>query len=414
MQLVPRAVPVVGAKGSHIFLADGRAILDGISSWWVTLLGHCHPAISRAIAEQASTLDQVIFAGFTHEPASSLARDLVELAPTGLEKVFLSDNGSTAVEVALKLALQYWYHQGEHRTIFLALEDAYHGDTFGSMSVSSESVFTKPFQEHLFRVRRLPFPTPADSGDSMSEAESKFLDALGHACRTEPIAGFIYEPLLLGAGGMRSWRPEILSKALSIAKSHGVLCIADEVLTGFGRTGRMFASEYVSERPDLMTLSKGITGGFLPLGATLCTRTLFDAFLSKDRGRAFFHGHSYTGNPISCAAACATLQVMRQEPVFDAIEEIARIHTLLGPALAERHGMRMRHIGTVAAFSPETSAGYLSDRALLISAETLQRSLLIRPLGDVVYLLPPYSTTTADLERAYAVLDDVLLQISKS
>jgi adenosylmethionine-8-amino-7-oxononanoate aminotransferase len=403
MQLVPRAIGVERGEGAYLYLADGRRILDGISSWWVTLHGHAHPRIAKAIAEQAAKLEQVIFAGFTHEPASRLAEKLVEITPAGLDKVFFSDNGSTAVEVAIKMAIQYWKLMGENRTEILALDHAYHGDTFGTMSASARGYFTAPFEDFLFNVHRLPFPDPAQP-----ETESRFLEELCKAGKKNTVAAFIYEPLLLGAGGMLMWRPQILEQALKIAKELGMLCIADEVLTGFGRTGTMFASDHAQTKPDLMTLSKGITGGFLPMGMTMASCKIFDAFLSNDRAKTFFHGHSYTGNPISSAAALASIEIFETEPVFDRINSIAAAHAQHAPAFAEKYQLNHRQIGTIAAFEPKEHAGYLSIKSLEWSKQALEMGLLIRPLGDTLYLLPPYASTQDDLVFAYKVLDEIL------
>ncbi|MDP4198763.1 MAG: adenosylmethionine--8-amino-7-oxononanoate transaminase [Bacteroidota bacterium] len=396
MQLLPRAIGVAHAEGSYIYLEDGRKVFDGISSWWVTLHGHAHPKIARAIAEQAARLEQVIFAGFTHEPAAILAKKLVDRAPNGLKRIFFSDDGSTAVEVALKMAIQYWKHQKEDRRTFLALEHAYHGDTFGAMSISARSSFTAAFDPLLFQVRRLPFPGAGQEND--------FLDTLESECAKSDIAGFIYEPLLLGAGGMKTWRPAIMQQAIEIARKHGILTIADEVLTGFGRTGTFWASDQASEKPDIMTVSKGITGGFLPLGATLATQQIYDAFLSDDRAKTFFHGHSYTGNPIACAVAVASLEIFDTESVMERVATIARVHAERLPALADSLGYVHRQLGTMAALEPESAEGYLSDRSRTLAARALERGLLVRPLGDTVYLLPPYSTTEEDLHRAYDIL----------
>lgn len=410
MALVPKALGVESTFGSYLTLTDGRKIFDGISSWWVTLHGHSHPYIAKAISEQASKLEQVIFAGFTHKPASELAKRLIEKAPSGLEKVFYSDNGSTAVEVALKLCLQYWQLQKEARTTFLALSHSYHGDTFGAMSASSRGTFTDPFESLLFNVIHLPFPTPpSDYRKEFSDEEIVFLETLTKHCSTnKAIAGFIFEPLLLGAGGMRVWRSKVLQKAIEIARSHQVLTIADEVLTGFGRTGTFFATDTISLSPDLMCLSKGLSGGFMPLGVTLCTKEIFDTFLSQDRKTTFFHGHSYTGNPISCAAGVASLAIFDSEPVFDRIEKIKNVHTERMPILAKEHQSFCRIIGTMAAMEPHSSEGYLSSRSLEIGKKCLVEGLLLRPLGDTIYFLPPYSTTPDDLHRAYDILTQVL------
>ena len=410
MQLVPRAIGVERGEGAYLYLTDGHRIFDSISSWWVTLHGHAHPKIARAIAEQAAKLEQVIFAGFTHEPAARLAKKLVEITPEALDKVFFSDDGSTAVEAAIKMCLQYWKHVGEDRKEIIAMEHAYHGDTFGAMSVSARGPFTAPFNEFLFEVRRMPFPTPPlDAEDTaFSSEEMKFLDALRSAARTDRAAAFIYEPLLLGSGGMLTWRASVLEAALKIAKEFGILTIADEVLTGFGRTGTMFASDHVSHKPDLMTLSKGITGGFLPMGVTMASSKIFEAFLSTDRARTFFHGHSYTGNPISTAAALASLDIFETEPVKERIAAIASTHAALAPNLAAKHHLRLRQIGTIVAFEPMESAGYLSRKSLEWGSRALEMGLLLRPLGDTIYFLPPYSATRDDLEFAYDTVDRIL------
>ncbi|MFI5201660.1 MAG: adenosylmethionine--8-amino-7-oxononanoate transaminase, partial [Candidatus Kapaibacterium sp.] len=381
MQLVPRAIGVVRGEGAYLYLSDGRKIFDSISSWWVTLHGHAHPKIARAIAEQAAKLEQVIFAGFTHEPAARLAQKLVEISPEGLDKVFFSDDGSTAVEVAIKMSLQYWMQLGEDRTEILALEHAYHGDTFGAMSVSSRGTFTRPFESLLFKVERLTFPEPPliSNPAFFSDAENKFLETFRSAAMRNTVAAFIYEPLLLGSGGMLVWRPAVLEAALGIAKDFGILTIADEVLTGFGRTGTMFASDQVAAKPDIMTLSKGITGGFLPMGVTMASSKIFEAFLSNDRARTFFHGHSYTGNPISSAAALASLEIFEEEPVFERIAAIASTHETLAHKLAAKHHLQSRLIGTIAAFEPMESTGYLSNKSLEWSSRALEMGLLLRP-----------------------------------
>ncbi len=408
MQLVPRSIGVERGEGAYLYLQDGRRIFDAISSWWVTLHGHAHPRIAHAIAQQAAHLEQVIFAGFTHEPASVLAKKLVEITPRGLDKVFFSDNGSTAVEVALKMSIQFWKLNGTPRTKILALEHAYHGDTFGAMAASARSPFTAPFEDMLFSVVRLPFPEPGEDRTTISDAERLFLATLEREASTGSIAAFIYEPLLLGAGGMLVWRPEILEQAMNIAKAHGILTIADEVLTGFGRTGTMFASDRMAIKPDLMTLSKGITGGFLPMGMTLASSALFERFLSEDRHRTFFHGHSYTGNPISAAAALASLEVFEEEPVWERIETIVKAHETFGSTIARKHGLTYRQIGTVAVMERRDHTGYLSTKSLEWGAKALERGILLRPLGDTIYLLPPYASTEEDIVGAYEVIDALL------
>ena len=294
-------IVVTRARGAYLYDENDRPIFDAISSWWVTLHGHAQPEIAAAIAEQAAMLEQVIFAGFTHAPAARLAAALVERAPRGLERVFFSDDGSTAVEVAVKMALQYWENRGEHRRTIVALENAYHGDTFGAMSVSARGLFTEPFVQYLFAVERLPDPV---DGDVVTALERLI------ATRGSELAAVIVEPMLMGAGGMRMWSADALRGLREVTARHGILLIADEVLTGFGRTGPLFACEHARIAPDLMCVSKGITGGFVPFSATLATDAVFDAFRSLERSRTLFHGHSYTANPIACAAALASLALL--------------------------------------------------------------------------------------------------------
>jgi adenosylmethionine-8-amino-7-oxononanoate aminotransferase len=404
MLTAPEPIRIVGASGSRLFTDDGRSLLDAISSWWVTLHAHAHPAIAAAIARQAALLEQVIFAGFTHEPAARLAGALAGVLPGDLERVFFSDNGSTAVEVALKMCIQYWSNRGEERRRFLALEDAYHGDTFGAMSVSARSVFTASFDRHLFDVARLAFPADDASAARMLEQAQREIES-------GDVAGIIVEPLLLGAGGMRVWRAEHLAQLAELAREHATPLIADEVLTGFGRTGRMFAIEHASIVPDIVCLSKGITGGFLPLGATVCRPHIFEAFLSEDPRRTLFHGHSYTANPIACAAALASLEVFESERTMERVERIAALHRERIAHIATLPGIRSpRTLGTIAAFDLAVDEpGYLNPVGRRVAERALDAGIYLRPLGNTLYLLPPYCTTNDELHSIYDLLDDALV-----
>ncbi|HET9949010.1 MAG TPA: adenosylmethionine--8-amino-7-oxononanoate transaminase, partial [Longimicrobiales bacterium] len=361
--------------------------------------GHAHPAIARAVAEQAARLEQVIFAGFSHEPAARLAAELVEHLPGGLERVFFSDDGSTAVEVAVKIALQLHRNRGEARPLIAALENAYHGDTFGAMSVSARGVFTDAFADHLFEVARLPDPS---EGDTVS-ALTALLDRDGRR-----VAALIVEPLLLGAGGMRVWDADVLRSLHALTREHGVLLIADEVLTGFGRTGPLFACGGAGVEPDVICLSKGLTGGFLPLGATVVTREVFEAFRSSDRRRTLFHGHSYTANPLACAAARASLALLDEasEARRRAIEVAHRRH--LGALAGHPRVERPRVLGTAAAFDLRARPGYLDPVGPRLQAFALERGVLLRPLGSVVYVLPPYCVTEEELAHVWGVIAEFL------
>jgi adenosylmethionine---8-amino-7-oxononanoate aminotransferase len=389
-------IHVVRAQGAYLYDASGHAILDAISSWWVTLHGHAEPSIAAAIAEQARTLEQVIFAGFTHEPAARLATELVKRAPHGLDRVFFSDDGSTAVEVAVKVALQYWRNRGDDRRVIVALENAYHGDTFGAMSVSARGLFTDPFAEHLFEVVRLPDPV---DGDVVAAFQRLVLE------RGKDIAALIVEPMVQGAAGMRMWPADSLAELRDISATAGILLIADEVMTGFGRTGPLFACEHARVHPDLMCLSKGITGGFLPLGATLARGEIFDAFRSNDRKKTLFHGHSFTANPIACAAALASLALLDERSAQHRTV-IERSHRAAADRFRRIEGLtNVRVLGTIlAADFAADDRGYLSGVGPALRAFALQRGVLLRPLGDTVYVLPPYCSTESDLERAYDVI----------
>ena len=398
------AVEIAQAKGAYLYTPEGRAILDAISSWWVCTHGHGHERIARAIEAQAGRLEQVIFAGFTHAPAETLARKLLALAPGKPEYVFFSDSGSTAVEVAIKMAVGCWHNRGRPRTRVIALEHGYHGDLFGAMSVGHRGLFNAPYEPMLFGVDYLPFPAAG--------AEERTLDALAGLLKSRAgeFAALIIEPLVLGAGGMRMYSAALLAEMAALCRRHDVFLIADEVMTGFGRTGTMFAGEQAKIAPDLVCLSKGLTGGFLPMGATLATPEIYDAFYSRDRARMFFHSSSYTGNAIAAAAAIANLEVWEAEPVADRIAAIAARHAKALKRFAGRQGVAdVRQAGTIAAVELAVpDAGYLAALGPKLSAFYLERDILLRPLGNVVYVLPPYCTAPEDLDRIYDVIDESL------
>jgi len=400
-------IKVSRAEGSYLYTDDGRAILDAISSWWVNLHGHGHPHIARAIAEQAGKLDQVIFAGFTHEPAEWLAVKLLALAPYGLEHVFFSDSGSTAVEVALKMAVGSWHNRGHPRRGVIALEHAYHGDMFGAMSVGQRGLFNAAYEQMLFEVSYLPFPARGQ--------EQRTINALERLLTSQPnaFAALIVEPLILGAGGMKMYAREVLTQIAALCRRHDVFLIADEVMTGFGRTGTMFACEQAGVAPDLMCLSKGLTGGFLPMGATLASRAIYDAFYSADRSKTFFHSTSYTGNAIACAAAVASLEIWEREPVRARIDAIAKHHAQALERFRARPQVRdARACGTIAAIELEVpDGGYFAELGPRLNRFYLERDVLLRTLGNVVYVLPPYCTALAELDRIYDVIDDSLALI---
>jgi adenosylmethionine---8-amino-7-oxononanoate aminotransferase len=393
--LQPSLVEIVAAEGAWLTTAGGRRLLDAISSWWVTTHGHRHPHIVAAIKAEADRLDQVIFAGFTHAPAERLARGLVAIAPPGLEHVFYSDSGSTSVEVALKMALGYWHNVGEPRHRVLALEHGYHGDTIGGMSVGARGVFNAPYAPLLFEVTRLPFPAAG--------REQQTLDAMDAACREGGVAALIVEPLILGAGGMLIYSAAALAEMKRVCERHGVLFIADEVMTGWGRTGTLFACEQAGVSPDILCLAKGITGGALPLAATLCTRRIFEAHLSSDRTKTFFHSSSYTANPLACAAAVANLEVWAREPAVDRVAALAAGQAQRLAAFADdRRFKNIRRLGTIAALDLDVrDAGYLADVGPRLYQFFLERGVLLRPLGNAIYVMPPYCIADAKLDLVY-------------
>lgn len=412
MKTLPELPRVKSAHGIMLELADGRRLMDCISSWWVTLHGHTQPEIAEAICQQARELEHVICAGLIHEPAEKLADRLVGILPEGLNHVFYSDDGSTAVEVGLKMAFQYWKNRGvKSRTRFLAFDGAYHGDTLGAMSVSHRSVFTDAFGEMLFDVDFLPYPETftADPDPAATEAQtlaalSDFLEKYG-----EQYAALIIEPLIQGAGGMRMCRPEFLAKLRDQLAAYDILTIFDEVMVGFGRTGEFFACLKAGVTPDIICLSKGITGGFLPLAVTVCTDTVYDAFYADDSYKTLYHGHSYTANPMGCAAGLASLDLLesRQES-FRGIEAWHR----QGMEMLEDHPMleKKRICGTISAMNikDDKEAGYLSRVGPVIKKRFIEAGFLLRPLGNVLYILPPYCITKSQLDSVYACIRDVL------
>lgn len=402
----PEATLISRGEGAWLDAADGRRIFDAISSWWVVTHGHRHPHIMQAIKDQADRLDQVIFAGFTHEPAERLARHLVAITPPELEYVFFSDSGSTSVEVALKMALGYWRHLGAKRSRILALEGAYHGDTIGGMSVGERGVFNAPYDPLLFDVLRIPFPAAG--------REQATFDALNAACKRGDVAALIVEPLILGAGGMLIYPPNVLAEMKRICEAHDVLFIADEVMTGWGRTGALFACEQAGIAPDIACYSKGLTGGSVPLAVTLCRAEIFDAHYSTDRSKTFFHSSSYTANPIACAAALANLEIWQREPVMDRINSLAGLHKeRLERFRGDKRFADVRQIGTIAALDiVAKDAGYLADIGPRLYRGFLARGLLVRPLGNTIYLMPPYCSTASDLDQAYNAIDELAGEVA--
>ncbi len=414
----PPPVPIASAEGAVLRTPDGREILDMISSWWVTLHGHAQPEIADAIAHQARTLEHVIFAGFTHAPAVEVAERLTAVLPQSINRVFFSDNGSTAVEVALKLAVQYHYNKGDtQRRRFLAFQGGYHGDTFGAMSAGRGSGFFQPFASHLFSVDMMPWPETWAGDGEVDRKEHEALAALDeyldrHAWET---VAMIMEPLVQGASGMRMVRPEFMRAVVSRLRDHNVLVIFDEVMTGFGRTGRVFAASRCGLTPDLMCLSKGLTGGALPLAVTACRDTIYQGFLDEDFAHAFAHGHSFTANPLGCAAAAASLKLLAAPDIPERLQAIeARHRQHLAPLASHPRVTHPRVTGTIAALTVASEdAGYTAAIGARLKAFFLENNVLIRPLGNVIYLMPPYCITEEQLDHAWHVIGQALDTITE-
>lgn len=388
----PPAIAIVKGKGAWLYDENGKKYLDAISSWWVNIHGHAHPYIAQKIASQAKLLEQVIFAGFTHEPAIELAERIIRLLPGKYARVFYSDNGSTAVEVALKMAVQYWHNKGIRKTKIIAFKNSYHGDTFGAMSASGRGIFTNPFSSLLFDVIHVEPPLKGNE----QAAIAHFKKVVGN----KSVAAFLFEPLVLGAGGILIYDAEPLDEMLDLCKKNNILTIADEVMTGFGRTGKLFATEYLKNQPDIICLSKGITGGFLPLGVTVCTEKIYNAFYSSDRKKTFFHGHSYTANPLACAAANASMDLMEKKAFRLALNRIQKQQSDFAHLLKKNTRIvNVRMLGTILAFDMKATGktNYLNKARARIYNHFIERGILLRPLGNTIYLMPPYCITEKEL-----------------
>jgi len=397
------SVNIIRSDGSYYFDENGNKYIDAISSWWVNLHGHSHPYIAEKIFEQLKTNAHSIFSGFTHPGAIELSERLLKHLPDNFSKLFFSDDGSTSVEVALKMALQYWSNKNEVRTKIIAFENAYHGDTFGSMSVGARNVFTNAFSPLLFDVLRLPIP----NSNNINEVKEK----LNQYIKSENIAAFIFEPLILGAGGMQMYEAKYLDELISVCKLQKVICIADEVMTGFGRTGKFFAIDYLYNKPDLICLSKGITGGVMPLGVTVCAQFIYDAYVSEDKSKTFFHGHSYTANPTACAAAIASMDLMESKKTFDNINQISALHLQFKEKIkSNKNVLEVRNIGTIVALEIKTpeQSGYMNSLSEKISSWFFKKGILLRPLGNVLYILPPYCISNEDLNYIYITIEEFL------
>ncbi|MGE0567441.1 MAG: adenosylmethionine--8-amino-7-oxononanoate transaminase [Bacteroidia bacterium] len=391
------------ADGIYYYDSEGNKYIDAISSWWVNLHGHNNPYINSKISEQLKSMEHVMFSDFTHKPAIELAERLVKILPDNQSKIFYSDNGSTSVEVAIKMVLQYCHNKGKSNKLFIAFENAYHGDTFGGMSVGARNVFNQAFENHLFNVAHIPLPT-VENIDQIKSVIAEW-----HS--NHELAGFIFEPIVQGAAGMVMYEPELLNDLIGFVKGLGVFTIADEVMTGFGRTGKSFASDYLSNKPDIICLSKGITGGYFPLGVTSCTEEIYNACLVDDKSKTFFHGHSYTANPLACSAALASLDLLEKKETQQQIDLIHDSHKNFKAKLGKNNNCKdIRVFGTILAIELNTDerTHYLNNASEDITRFFIERGILMRPLGNVFYVIPPYCIKENELNTIYKAIEEFL------
>ena len=400
-KLSPDMLAIVKAKGAILYDDQGREYIDGIASWYTSMYGHCNPYITGKVAEQMQQLDQVVFSGFTHEPAIRLSEALMEILPKNQQKIFFSDNGSTATEIGIKMALQYHHNLGNKRNVMLAFEEGFHGDTFGAMSVSGLSVYNGAFEEHFIKVVRIPVPT--------GENNELVLQLLKNIISGYPIAGFIYEPLVQGAAGMKMHDAGGLNEILKICKANDIICVADEVMTGFGKTGKNFASEFMEEQPDVICLSKALTAGLLPMAITTCTQNIFDAFYSNEISKGLFHGHTYSANPLACTAAIAGIELLGSEEIKKDIQRVMESHREFRQKIKDHHRVKnLRQLGVIIAFELDVEMERYGNLRNLLFKHFMDSGVFLRPLGNTIYILSPYITTTAQLNKIYNSIETAL------
>lgn len=398
MKTAQNPIEIIKGKGAYLISKEGHHYLDAIASWWVNLHGHSHPYIAQKIADQARELEHVIFAGFTHPPAQKLAARLLPLLPGQMKKIFYSDNGSTAVEVALKIALQHWHNKNIDKTTIVAFKGGYHGDTFGTMSTAGQTAFNRPFWKHLFEVVSITPPIPGQEEQCLLELKA--------ALSSFKVACFLFEPLIQGVAGMLMHSPKVLNELLKICHEHNIITIADEVMTGFGRTGPLFACAHIQEAPDIICLSKGISGGFLPLGATACTEEIYQSFHSVEKQKALLHGHSYTANPLACSSALASLDLLEDKHCALQRQMIANTHSHFVKQWKNHPRLkRCESLGTILALEyQDADHTYFSSLSDALYSFFINRKIILRPLGNVLYILPPYCITHAELTSIYDII----------
>jgi adenosylmethionine-8-amino-7-oxononanoate aminotransferase len=394
-------LPIVKAEGSLLYDETGNTYIDAIASWYTCMYGHCNPLIIEKIKDQLQTLDHVVFSGFTHQPAIELSEKLIAILPSNQSKIFFSDNGSTAVDVAIKMAIQYFANKGMKRSKIIALKNAFHGDTFGGMSVSGLSIYNGPFEAFFLSVARIPVP----STENIKDVKEKFRELL----EGDEVAAFIYEPLVQGAAGMQMYAPELLDSLLEIAGEKGIVCIADEVMTGFGKTGKNFASEYMEHQPDIICLSKSLTAGVAPMAITSCTNEVFEAFYDDDIKKGFFHGHTYSANPIGCAAAIAGIDLLLSELMQGNIRRIHQKHVDFEARIKKYKEVKTtRVLGVIFALELNINIARYGTQRDLFFNYYMENGVFLRPLGNTIYILPPFVISDGELNKVYSVIENSL------
>ncbi|WP_299259583.1 adenosylmethionine--8-amino-7-oxononanoate transaminase [uncultured Aquimarina sp.] len=398
----PDALPIAKAEGALLFDDEGKEYIDGIASWYTAIYGHCNPYIIEKVNKQMRKLDQIVFAGFTHEPAIHLSEELIKILPHNQEKIFFSDNGSTANEVGIKMALQYHFNKGEKRNTIIAFNNGFHGDTFGAMSASGLSVYNGPFEDFFIDVQRIPTPNK----ENFSEVIKELLQIIS----TYDVAAFIYEPLVQGANAMHMFEAEYLNEILQICNTNRIITIADEVMTGFGKTGKNFASEYIETKPDIISMSKALTAGFVPMAVTSCTQEIYDAFLDDSVGKAFFHAHTYSANPIACSVAIAGIELLGSEEIQKNIQTIIKSHTDFDTKIKNHPKVKTtRQKGVIYALDLDIEMDRYGKKRYEIFDHFMKNGVCLRPLGKTIYILPPYVITKDQLHKIY---DTILMLLS--
>ena len=400
-KLHPETIAIIKAKGCVLFDEDGNEYIDAIASWYTCMYGHCNPYITQKVSSQMQVLDQVVFSGFTHEPAVKLSETLIEILPENQNKLFFSDNGSTSVEIGIKMALQYHFNRGEKRKVLIAFEDSFHGDTFGAMSVSGLSIYNGPFEDFFLDVKRIPTPN--------GENHDSILNLLEELVSKHEIAGFVYEPLVQGAAAMKMHNAEGLNEILNFCKTHQVITVADEVMTGFGKTGRPFASDHIENKPDIICLSKALTGGLLPMAITSCTQNIYDAFYSDDMSKGLFHGHTYSANPLSCTAALAGIELLNSDDIQDSIKRIITSHQQFGEHIKKHPKVAsIRQTGIIFALDLNIEMERYGDLRDKLFQFFMKNGIFLRPLGNTIYIQAPYVISEEQLQKVYQVIEDAL------